>query len=238
MRAQGLKTQNQIIAPNVNRDWTPEAVFETNFLVDFAQELGTITVEKYAATCPHHHPSDLDLGTLQTTARPFLIPVSLQFVPQTPRRMLIGMDIGGTIRQPQEMLPMYLTHATGVNLVQQFRAAALTAQQVGKPFMMFETNTASCGGFPGVSDAFAAALWGLDYGLTMAYNNFTGALWHIGGQNVYYNAFTPPPSNQTAFRQWTVGEYRRFIQSHPLFNPCPRADVLHQPCHGRGPRQV
>jgi len=33
---------------------------------------------------------------------------------------------------------------------------------------MFETNTASCGGFPGLSDAFAAALWGVDYALTMA----------------------------------------------------------------------
>ena len=116
------------------------------------------------------------------------------------------MSLGGTVHQPQDMLPTYLTHNTGVNLIQQYSSAALTAQQLGKPFMMFETNTASCGGFPGVSDAFAAALWGLDYGLTMAYNNFTGALWHIGGQNVYYNPFTPPPSNQTAFRQWTVGE--------------------------------
>jgi len=103
------------------------------------------------------------------------------------------------------MLPTYLTHATGVNLVQQYLNAALVAQQVGKPFMMFETNTASCGGFPGISDAFVAALWGLDYALTMANNNFTGALWHVGGQSVYYNPFTPPPSNQTAFRQWTVG---------------------------------
>lgn len=30
---------------------------------------------------------------------------------------------------------------------------------------MFETNTASCGGFAGISDAFAAALWGVDYSL-------------------------------------------------------------------------
>lgn len=52
---------------------------------------------------------------------------------------------------------------------------------------MFETNTASCGGFPGVSDSFGAALWALDYALTMAYSNFTGALFHVGGQNVFYN---------------------------------------------------
>lgn len=102
---------------------------------------------------------------------------------------------------------MYLTHDTGVNLARQYLNTALIAQQLGKPFMMFETNTASCGGFPGVSDAFAAALWGLDYGLTLAYSNFTGALFHFGGQSVYYNPFTPPPSNQTAFYQWSVGVY-------------------------------
>jgi hypothetical protein len=53
MRAQGLKTQSQIIAPNVNRDWTPQDVFDTNFLVDFAEELAIITVEKYATSYVH-----------------------------------------------------------------------------------------------------------------------------------------------------------------------------------------
>lgn len=52
---------------------------------------------------------------------------------------------------------------------------------------MFETNTASCGGFAGISDSFGAALWGLDYAMQMAHSNFSGALMHIGGQNVFYN---------------------------------------------------
>jgi len=86
---------------------------------------------------------------------------------------------------------MYLTHATGVRVTQQYLNVSRFAQEIGKPFMMFETNTASCGGFPGVSDAFAAALWGLDYGLMMAYSNFTGALFHVGGQGVYYNVSSP-----------------------------------------------
>jgi len=75
------------------------------------------------------------------------------------------------------------------------------AQQINKPFIMFETNTASCGGFAGFSDTFAAALWSLDYNLNMAVNNFTNALYHIGGQKAIYNPFTPPPTNQTKFRQ-------------------------------------
>lgn len=85
------------------------------------------------------------------------------------------------------MLPMYLSHANVARITQQYLNASRVAQEVGKPFMMFETNSAACGGFPGISDAFAAALWGLDYGLMLAHSNFTGALFHVGGQNVYYN---------------------------------------------------
>ncbi|KAG5642015.1 hypothetical protein DXG03_003787 [Asterophora parasitica] len=70
---------------------------------------------------------------------------------------------------------------------------------------MFETNTATCGGLPGLSDSFGAALWTIDYGLTMAAANFSGALLHVGGQDVYYNPFTPPPTNQSSFHQWTIG---------------------------------
>jgi len=46
MKANGLRTQGQIVGPSVNAEWTPEAVFETGFLQDFADSLGVITVEK------------------------------------------------------------------------------------------------------------------------------------------------------------------------------------------------
>ena len=52
---------------------------------------------------------------------------------------------------------------------------------------MFETNTASCGGFPGISDSYGAALWAIDYGMQLAYGNFSNGLLHIGGQNAFYN---------------------------------------------------
>jgi len=70
---------------------------------------------------------------------------------------------------------------------------------------MFETNTASCGGFAGLSNSFGATLWATDYGLQLAFANFSNALLHIGGQNVFYNPFTSPPTNQAGFNQWTVG---------------------------------
>ena len=53
---------------------------------------------------------------------------------------------------------------------------------------MMETNTASCGGFPGFSDSFGAALWLIDATLALAVNNYTATLMHVGGQNTFYNA--------------------------------------------------
>ncbi|KAF9555149.1 hypothetical protein CPC08DRAFT_145293 [Agrocybe pediades] len=111
----------------------------------------------------------------------------------------------GTPRDPQSMFPTYLNHTAGQAIVAPYLNSTAYAQSKGKKMLMFETNTASCGGFVGISDAFGAALWGVDYGMQMAYANFSGALFHIGGQNVYYNPFTPPPTNQSTFREWTVG---------------------------------
>ncbi|KAI0633084.1 glycoside hydrolase family 79 protein [Trametes polyzona] len=111
----------------------------------------------------------------------------------------------GTPVDPQQEFPRYLNHTAGKDLISIYLNSSQIAQQVGKPFIMFETNTASCGGFPGISTSFGAALWALDYGLQMGYSNFSHALMHVGGQNVYYNPFTAVPTNQSAFHEWTVG---------------------------------
>ncbi len=93
----------------------------------------------------------------------------------------------GSFVDPQTIFPDYLNHTSGVSLVQQYLNSTSIAQTYNRPFYMLEMNTASCGGFPGISDSFGAALWALDYGLQMAYGNFSGAMLHVGGQNVYYN---------------------------------------------------
>ena len=63
------------------------------------------------------------------------------------------------------------------------------ARARGLPIAMAETNSASCGGMPGVSNAFAAALWGLDYAFTLARDGFVGANFHTsyrpGGGSSY-----------------------------------------------------
>ncbi|KAJ7671734.1 hypothetical protein B0H17DRAFT_1162094 [Mycena rosella] len=110
-----------------------------------------------------------------------------------------------TVVDPQTILPLYLTHDAHVDLLKPYLNSTMFAQQRNKPFLMFETNTGSCGGFLGISDSFTAALWGLDYAMQMAHSNFSGAMFHLGGQNVFYNVCPPPPTNQSTFHQWSVG---------------------------------
>ncbi|KAF7318883.1 Glycoside hydrolase family 79 protein [Mycena chlorophos] len=111
----------------------------------------------------------------------------------------------GAFHDPQTEFPDYLNHTAGVALCEPYLNSTAIAQSVGKPFLMFETNSASCGGFPGISNSFGAALWALDYGLQMAFSNFSGAMLHVGGQDVYYNPFTAPPTNQSNLYEWTIG---------------------------------
>ncbi|KAF8591731.1 glycoside hydrolase family 79 protein [Ramaria rubella] len=114
-------------------------------------------------------------------------------------------NINGVVREPQDVFPNYLNHTSAVGLVAPYLNTSAIALQNKKPFIMMETNTASCGGFPGVSDTFGAALWGLDFSLQMAFSNFSGAMMHVGGQSDYYNPFTPPPGSLARSKQWTIG---------------------------------
>ncbi|KAH8831859.1 glycoside hydrolase family 79 protein [Flagelloscypha sp. PMI_526] len=109
-------------------------------------------------------------------------------------------------KDPQVEQANFLNHNTYIkNLVAEYIPSTAYAISKGKPFIMFETNTASCGGFPGISDSFGASLWSLDYAMQMAYGNFSGAMFHVGGQTTFYNPFTAPPTNETVFHQWTIG---------------------------------
>jgi hypothetical protein len=79
-------------------------------------------------------------------------------------------------------------------LMAKFNQAARTwvaaAQERKLPIALAETNSASCGGMPGVSNAFAATLWGLDWLYAGGEDGFAGVNFHIsyrpGGSS--YNA--------------------------------------------------
>ena len=56
--------------------------------------------------------------------------------------------------------------------------AAASAQQL--PMRIDETNSASCGGLPNVSDVYASSLWAVDYMLLMAQHGVAGVNFHGG----------------------------------------------------------
>jgi hypothetical protein len=128
---------------------------------------------------------------------------------------------------PQDVFSSYLNHSASTSLIASYVNSSQFAMTSNKPMLMFETNTASCSGFPGISDSFGAALWGLDWAFTMAFNNFSTALFHVGGQNAHYNPFTPPPTNQSTYRQWTIGPiyYSALVMAEAL-GPSNASQVL------------
>ena len=64
-------------------------------------------------------------------------------------------------------------------------AKQASAHSDGLLFRMTEGNSCFGGGKPGVSDAFASALWGADYMLTCALAGYCGVNLHGGGDGLY-----------------------------------------------------
>ncbi|KAJ7649955.1 glycoside hydrolase family 79 protein [Roridomyces roridus] len=167
----------KLIGPSLSGRWQPQEVWDVNFI-------------------PDHLPS--------------LAALSMQFYPENNCvAQTNGSNAPGAVN-PQDVFPTYLNHTSGQAIAAKYlnrrvmtTFSTVLAQTFNLPFIMLETNSASCGGFVGVSNSFGSALWALDYGLQLAYSNFSNAFLHIGGQGEYYNV--PPPGNQTSFREWTVG---------------------------------
>ncbi|KAF8596582.1 hypothetical protein BDV93DRAFT_542700 [Ceratobasidium sp. AG-I] len=137
----------------------------------------------------------------------------------------------GNILDPQTLYPDFLRHANGqyspTSMTDPYRTASAIAASKGKPIVLLETNTGSCGGFPGISDSFGAALWSADLAFQFAAANFSQVLLHVGGQNVYYNPFTPPPTNQSTFHQWTTGAiYYSSLVTAEAFGPTGNSQIV------------
>ena len=73
-------------------------------------------------------------------------------------------------------------------------ARAASAAAGGTPYRMDEGNSCFGGGKPGVSDAYASALWVADYMLHVACAGFAGVNLHGGGRGFY----TPIESSESA----------------------------------------
>jgi hypothetical protein len=70
-------------------------------------------------------------------------------------------------------------------LEREFAGLQEVTKETGLPFRLAETNSCYGGGKEGVSDSFAAALWGVDYMLRIAQAGGIGVNFHGGGNGWY-----------------------------------------------------
>ncbi len=90
----------------------------------------------------------------------------------------------GPAKDPSMDAAFLLSH--NQRLDQQIQLAKqASAHSDGLLFRMTEGNSCFGGGKPGVSDAFASALWGADYMLTCALAGYCGVNLHGGGDGLY-----------------------------------------------------
>jgi hypothetical protein len=78
-------------------------------------------------------------------------------------------------------------------LVREVPVLVAAAKAVGMRYRMAEGNSCFHGGKPGVSDAFASALWCADYMLFLAQAGCAGVNLHSGGEGVYAAFVEEPP---------------------------------------------
>ncbi|KAF8756886.1 Glycoside hydrolase family 79 protein [Rhizoctonia solani] len=114
--------------------------------------------------------------------------------------------INGNVHDPQETFASYIGHGSVTGLAAQYVTSSQMVQAAGKPFVLMETNTASCGGFPGISDSFAATMWPRILDFNSRSSIFPKSYYtSVVCQDTYYNPFTPPPTNLSTSFGWTTG---------------------------------
>src|ERR1700691_600608 len=87
---------------------------------------------------------------------------------------------GGPATNPDVNIPNLLKPATGQRGKNTGKIPSAAASKMKSRVRMTEGNTCYRGGKPGVSDAFAAALWSADYSLLLASNDYSGVNLHGG----------------------------------------------------------
>ena len=106
-----------------------------------------------------------------------------------------------------------------VSLAQWQMDGIAASKAAGKPVLMGEFNTASCGGFPGTSDTFAATLWVVDYVLQLASVGYDGAYIHTRERGITYNLFDPPASNDSSTNWTTLPTYYSLLTVSEALSP-------------------
>ena len=92
------------------------------------------------------------------------------------------------------------------------------AHSAGKKLRIGEMNSLSNGGQPGVSDAFASALWGIDIMFEFASAGADGVNWHTGNENAYdLFQFSMASSPATGPNDYSLTQVRPLFYGLQLF---------------------
>jgi hypothetical protein len=94
------------------------------------------------------------------------------------------------------------------------RPLAAVARAYHLPIAMAETNSASCGGMPGVSNAFASTLWGLDYAFSLVEDGFVNVAFHTSYRPSGGSSYNPVDTYAT---QDSGGGWRYRNVAEPLY---------------------
>jgi hypothetical protein len=104
----------------------------------------------------------------------------------------------------------YLLHP-GERIQTSIYDAMAAAKAAGLPYRMSEGNSCYNGGKPGVSNAFASALWAGDFMLDLAARGSTGVNLHGGGEGQYTPIATDKAGNSSArpdfYGMWLAGQF-------------------------------
>ncbi len=104
----------------------------------------------------------------------------------------------GPPTSPSSTIEKLLAPSEGLTrMLAQCEAASRSA---GVPYRICETNSCYGGGKPGVSDTFAAALWGLDYLFAIAAGNGAGANFQTGVNHLGFVSSYSPIADDEAQR--------------------------------------
>lgn len=99
-----------------------------------------------------------------------------EYIVSTQRRLTF------THSEPLAVVALAKWNIHGVNI----------ANQAGKPVIMTEFSSVSCGGYPNVSDTFGATLWSVDYAMQMSMVGYSAVHLHTRERNISYNLFDYP----------------------------------------------
>lgn len=94
----------------------------------------------------------LDAGYLSTENAANIVEVTVQHYPTN------NCQLSGVINA-QDIFAEFLNHTSAQSLTTFYQNDVNTVRSMGKDVVMLEMNSASCGGFAGLSDSFGVAMW-------------------------------------------------------------------------------